>query len=665
MGSMVTIPVAMVDEFTGWNIINGINNNSSAYSISMGGLLNNFGSISRGMDAPIAIKPGSCSGVHYPANGKVYIDWNGDYTFDADEEVFAFQSNTAFNWVNGMVSVPAAAVPGLRRMRVVYNETSNPALVQPCGTYAWGETEDYLVNVMATFPGLIAALPDTLECTGLISLPVTVSNFNGVGAITMSILYDTTALNFVGISGMNSALSGGQLLSNAVGGRLGISWFDVNGASSSSDTLFFLDFDAQAYADLNWDAAQGSNEFADTLGNVLMAIFNNGTYTPRSNCNEILGSLRYDNSSQTPMSNSTVLLLQQGSVLQSANTDAAGNFNFIGFPNGVYELTATTNKPWGGVNATDALSIARHFTGASPLLGRRLTVADLNGSNSVNATDALTVALRFTGQQSSFSVGDWYFDVLPVQMTGSPQAATLFGLAYGDVNGSYNPSQVRVAPQMFVVKQGVVMLGREEQRIPIRMNESKEVGAISMELSVPEGIQVHRVTTRLEGGSFNYMLDGQTLRISWYSLNEQAVAIDQTIFELHASALSDGAKGDWVISGLSEMANGWAEPYISSGVRIPSVQGLSTLFDARLFPNPTTDISQLGIQVPESGLITIRVVDALGKTVMLQEGIKVEAGVMNIQLDAAAWGAGRYQATVLYEAAEGIQMKQLKLQVIR
>ncbi|MFN3530054.1 MAG: GEVED domain-containing protein [Bacteroidia bacterium] len=665
MGMMVTIPVAMVDEITGWSIISGIDNNPLGFNISMGGLLNNFGTISRGMNEPIAIKPGSCSNFHYTARGKVFIDWNGDYNFDASEEAYAFESNTAFNWVNGMISVPAGAEPGLRRMRIVYMETSNPAMVDPCGIYTWGETEDYLVNVSASFPGVIASLPDTSACTGPISIPVMAGNFNNVGAISMSILFDSTAISFMGVSGINPSLSGGQLLSNAANGRLGISWYDVNGATTSSDTLFFLDFDAQGYSDLIWDQTPGSNEFADAAGNVLLALFNDGAYTPQTNCNEIIGSLRYDNNGQTPLTNSTVMLMQQGQVLQTATTDAMGSFSFSGYPNGTYELTASTTKAWGGVNATDALGVARHFTGAAPLFGRRMAVADVNGSNSINSTDALLVARRFTGQISSFNVGDWYFDVLPIQLTGSTLGATLFGLTYGDVNGSYNPSQARVTPQMFVVNKGVVTLGQEELSIPIRMNEAKEVGAISMELSIPEGVQLHRVSTKLQGGNFDYMLEGQTLRISWFSLNEQALAIDQTIFELHVSAMGDEVIGDWAISGLSEMANGWAEAYANSGVRIPSVQGLAGAFDARIYPNPTADISQLNIRVPESGKVTIRVVDALGKTVMLQQGIQAEAGMLNIQLDAAAWGAGRYQATVLYEAAGDLQMKQLKLQVIR
>jgi flagellar hook assembly protein FlgD len=84
-----------------------------------------------------------------------------------------------------------------------------------------------------------------------------------------------------------------------------------------------------------------------------------------------------------------------------------------------------------------------------------------------------------------------------------------------------------------------------------------------------------------------------------------------------------------------------------------------------VYPNPTADLTNLRIRIPESGKVTVRIVDGLGKTVHLEHGMQLEQGTTLLELDAAKWSAGRYHATVLYELDGKMEMKQLKIQVIR
>ncbi|MFM8962437.1 MAG: GEVED domain-containing protein, partial [Sphingomonadales bacterium] len=49
----------------------------------------------------------------------------------------------------GVVAVPPTATQGITRMRVVNVETTVTTGVNPCGTYTWGETEDYFVQIAA------------------------------------------------------------------------------------------------------------------------------------------------------------------------------------------------------------------------------------------------------------------------------------------------------------------------------------------------------------------------------------------------------------------------------------------------------------------------------------------------------------------------------------
>lgn len=163
----------------------------------------------------------------------------------------------------------------------------------------------------------------------------------------------------------------------------------------------------------------------------------------------ISGSVRYNNTAQTAMTNTTVQLVSGSNsiVVHTTPTDANGYYEMrfdltaIGGV-GTYSLKAVTNKPWGGVNSSDALNIARSFTGAAPLVGLRLAAADVNGNGTVNSLDALTTNRRFNGNISSFSVGNWRSENLPINLANSPTQynQNILMICYGDTNGSYQPN---------------------------------------------------------------------------------------------------------------------------------------------------------------------------------------------------------------------------------
>lgn len=107
--------------------------------------------ITAGSTYPLSVQIGSCGG-NYGKMFKVFIDLNRDGDFlDAGETVYASPTaTTPAQTVTANVTIPVAGVvAGLTRMRVVLVETTSISSVNPCGTYTWGETEDYLINLQA------------------------------------------------------------------------------------------------------------------------------------------------------------------------------------------------------------------------------------------------------------------------------------------------------------------------------------------------------------------------------------------------------------------------------------------------------------------------------------------------------------------------------------
>ncbi|MFM8977824.1 MAG: dockerin type I domain-containing protein, partial [Bacteroidota bacterium] len=157
--------------------------------------------------------------------------------------------------------------------------------------------------------------------------------------------------------------------------------------------------------------------------------------------NHVFGELRYDNPAATPLAGVPVMLKSLlGNIVAADTTDSSGAYSLRGFANGTYMLDALPDGNWGGVNATDALQINRHFTSLLTLSPLRQTAADVNLNQAINSADALLVNRRITGLITSFSAGVWVSDRPTLTAQGFAISMNLRMLCVGDVNGSYTPT---------------------------------------------------------------------------------------------------------------------------------------------------------------------------------------------------------------------------------
>jgi hypothetical protein len=151
------------------------------------------------------------------------------------------------------------------------------------------------------------------------------------------------------------------------------------------------------------------------------------------------GHVKYDNAQATNLPSVSVKLLQSDSLVAQTLTNSAGEFSFPSVLEGSYTLACSSNAPWGGVNATDALLVLKHYVGMSALSGLKAKAADVNASQYVNSIDALQAARRFAGIISTFVAGDWLFDAPGITVNGNMPELVIKGICTGDVNGSLIP----------------------------------------------------------------------------------------------------------------------------------------------------------------------------------------------------------------------------------
>jgi hypothetical protein len=178
--------------------IGGMNNTSPVVSLvgSLGtatgvaGMYSNFWvagftglpTLQQGNTYPLIVR---IDGTAYSHRVDVYFDFNqdGDLT-DAGESfpVFAYANPGLPNATTVNITIPLFATTGNTLMRVVCVESSTTS---PCGTYTWGETEDYRVNI--TLAPACSGVPTPGTATS------TISNFCNTGAPTLDVTGYTVA----------------------------------------------------------------------------------------------------------------------------------------------------------------------------------------------------------------------------------------------------------------------------------------------------------------------------------------------------------------------------------------------------------------------------------------------------------------------------------------
>ncbi|WP_158281192.1 GEVED domain-containing protein [Dyadobacter jejuensis] len=129
---------------------------------------------------PFSILITACN-AYGPMATSMWIDFNHNGVFDApDERVFSSPSyplRPSYT-ESGSFIVPANALPGLTRMRVITARDGALPMTSACGEYTKGETEDYFVNIV---------LPDCSDTPTAGNTVVSQNNVCASTSITLSL----------------------------------------------------------------------------------------------------------------------------------------------------------------------------------------------------------------------------------------------------------------------------------------------------------------------------------------------------------------------------------------------------------------------------------------------------------------------------------------------
>ncbi len=138
-------------------------NNTSGNNNGYGDFTNLSTDLGRGSSYNFTIDPAWRDNI-YSEGYAIWIDFNKDGDFDDPGEQVFSQSPTQNDPITGTITIPSDAPLGQTRLRVVLKYNAVP---DPCGSYEYGETEDYTVNIIDAVDNQPPTAPTNLTASNV------------------------------------------------------------------------------------------------------------------------------------------------------------------------------------------------------------------------------------------------------------------------------------------------------------------------------------------------------------------------------------------------------------------------------------------------------------------------------------------------------------------
>ena len=204
--------------------------------------LGSLASLTLNQVVPFSVAENECDGATYYYNGAaIWIDYNQDGDFlDSGEQVYVESTTTISpRTIAGNFTIPSTATLGTTRMRIIVAEGFSGTGLTPCMTYSFGETEDYLVTIVAapactttTLVAGTASAASTSFCAGSGTTLSLTGTTNGYTGISYQWYYSAN-----GIAGSYSAVSGATAATLATGALTANAYYKCNVSCSGGSSL--------------------------------------------------------------------------------------------------------------------------------------------------------------------------------------------------------------------------------------------------------------------------------------------------------------------------------------------------------------------------------------------------------------------------------------------
>ncbi|MBP7184068.1 MAG: T9SS type A sorting domain-containing protein [Saprospiraceae bacterium] len=533
---------------------------------------------------------------------------------------------------------------------------------------------------------------DVCATTGIITIPVKVTNFNAAGFQLEIKLNDASVGSFLNDVAQTGVLPGSYSFSLTPAGTIRVSWFTnltTNTTLADNTTIFNIK--------LNVTGTLGSSSYISIVNT---ADFTSETYTlpgvatipfcTGCSCVKIgsttAGSFtlggRIQKFSATgviqDVSNTTVNYT--GGTAYTTTTNATGNYNDVSVPGGANVVVAPyNNSNWtNGVSTLDLILIQQHILGTTLLSSPyKVIAADANLSNSVTTADLVALQQLILGNTSSVAamgggtntswrfVPQSYTFATPLAPWGYPQTlsysnlsanignANFYAIKVGDVNENASPSSLtsisnnRSNDKLLLNINDVKVEKGSIVEIPVTASNFNDVMGYQFTMEFNPNklnfVDIKSGALEMNNANLGTLHSGEGLvAMNWYNNESQTIKENEVLFTLVFNVL-ESSKLSESLNTSSRLTT--AESYLKNGVTNGVSFGFTTekslvngLILNQNIPNPFSDFTVISFQLPYSSEGQLRIMDANGRTVKTVSGT-FQKGTNELKINKSDLGA--------------------------
>ena len=335
-------------------------------------------SVAPGSSVPFSVTMTTCGGA-YGNSFDIYIDYNQNGVFtDPGELVWDGPTVTGNHTDAGNILIPTTALPGITRMRVVVVEGG---ATSSCGTYTWGETEDYNVLISGVVVG-----------TSFSWTPSTYLSSTTTATTTASTVAASTTYTVTATAGNGCTTTGTAALTVSVLNAAPITTKNYFCPNVKDSLIANITGGGQPYV-YSWTSSTGGIYPATAVIIDSPSVTTTYTVHVTDACgNSVSGSVTAN--VVQPILSSTVPATRcgYGPVNLAVNTNAGITANWYANASGGIPLATNTNTfTTPSINSTTTYYVAASVGGFTANVGR---TSDLTTGDSYN-TGTNTVGIQF------------------------------------------------------------------------------------------------------------------------------------------------------------------------------------------------------------------------------------------------------------------------------
>ena len=369
---------------------------------------------------------------------------------------------------------------------------------------------------------------------------------------------------------------------------------------------------------------------------------------------DINGSVLYHQKQNKPIPSVNLDLVDaNGNVVATTTTALNGTYNFVNVPYGTYTLKANTSISAGGVNMGGAFSMFMHLCNIYPLSPIQKLAADVDGNGSITWDDYWAVVVDWFLQGKSFPVGEWVFNEVTFEHTGTKtNVPPVGGSSSGDVNGVFVPSVRDIAAlEVDYTTQSI----DHEFTAGIYAKDITEASAMGLVIAYPENqITINDVESQL--GETNMSIENGMIRISWVNQMFGTTGIDpnQPILTVKGSTTDkyDGSEIIFNLSPTSHFCDTKGEQ-ISTRYTLPRLTAAESHLGAN-YPNPFVESTHIDYILPSDGKVSINLFNQQGQLIKTLVNEFQSTGSHSIQFNSDGLQPGIYLYNLTTEGTNRI-----------